>query len=95
MKSVSFAALAALSGALLAGCPSTVNQDACAKYVEHLNGLDCRGDEVSVEDTCPANYDDEGAANCAAYFECLTSAASCDGDTFKNDVTSCTGCEEK
>lgn len=87
------AACAALVTTLfVAGCPSTVNQDACKTYVEHLNGLDCRGDDLDPADTCPTNYDDDGANNCQAYFECLTANASCDGDTFNNDVTACTAC---
>jgi hypothetical protein len=86
-------ALLALLCGLAAACPSTVNQDACRAYVEHLNGLACR-DDVDADATCPAAYDADGAVNCADYFACLTSAARCDGDTFVNEAaTACASCE--
>ncbi len=73
-------------------CRSTVNQDACRAYVEHLNGLACRAADVDPAATCPENYDSDGATSCAEFFDCLTEQARCDGDVFINDVGACTSC---
>jgi hypothetical protein len=69
------------------------NREACAAYTEHLNSLECRADDVSVDDACPEGAFDGGdAADCVEYFDCLTTAATCDGDTFVNDISACTSC---
>jgi hypothetical protein len=86
-----FLSLCLALGFAAAGCPSTVNQDACRQYVDHLNGLGCT-DDVDVEATCPQNLDSQGSTSCADFFACLTAQARCDGDIFINDVGACDSC---
>ena len=92
---VLFSLCCALAPALVGGCSSTVNQDACRSYVAHLNDLDCREREVDAGETCPENLDSSGSTSCVDFYECLTEAATCDGDTFINDVGACTSCAIK
>jgi hypothetical protein len=88
------ALLSAVAGVCLVGASGCgqPNREACAAYVEHLNSLPCVED-VDVDDNCPEGAFDGGdAADCVSYFDCLTTAATCDGDTFVNDIDSCTSC---
>ena len=65
------------------------NEEACARYVDHMNSLTCMGGvEYNKDDMC--GMLDMSPVDMTEYYDCLIENSSCDGDIPKMSVEGCT-----
>lgn len=78
--------LLACTGAFPLGASD--NRAACARYVEHMNGLsECLGLVYDASNLCQEV--DAAPVDMAPFYDCLVEHSSCDGGVAKLDLDAC------